>query len=337
MRPRFRGLRAILVIALLVGACGGGQTGSLLPTIESSTPPTVSGSGGNGCAAAPAPPANLPGWTTALKAPSVFPAIVNSGRSLTCGENRLLFTFLDATNRPVAAPDRTVKVSLFNLGRDGSAPTQSIEGSFVWGIENERGFYVANVTFAEAGIWGAEFATSVAGSATELIRMTFEVATSSPVIRVGQRAPASDTPTAASAGGDLARITTDPSPDPALYQTSVKDAIAAHHPFVLIFATPKFCTSAQCGPTLDRVKPLAAAFPTVAFIDVEPYLLTYQGESLQPVLDASGNLQVVPAVAEWGLLSEPWVFVVDRDGIVTASFEGVVATDEIRAAAEAVK
>lgn len=332
------GPRAIVLVAFILVACGGGQAGSIVPTTEpTGTPATASGSPGTGCVAAPSPPADLPGWTTAPKAPTVFPAIVNSGRSLTCGENRLLFTFLDATNRPAAAPDRTVHLSLFNLGRDAAAPTQQVDGTFVWGIENERGFYVANVGFVEAGIWGAEFTTSAGSSAPEVIRMTFEVATSSPVIRVGQRAPASETPTAATAGGDLARITTDPNPDPALYELSVKGAIDARRPFVLIFATPKFCTSAQCGPTLDRVKPIAASFPTVAFIDVEPYLLTYQNGSLEPVLDASGNLQIVPAVAEWGLLSEPWVFVVNRDGIVTASFEGVVGTDEIRAAAEAVK
>lgn len=323
---------------MLLAACDGGQLVSNVPTLDpGSSATTPASSPATGCAAAPAPAADLPGWTTAPEAPTVFPVVVNSAGSLTCGENRLLFTFLDASNRPVGAPDRTVSVALFNLGRDGSTATERLDGRFVWGIENERGFYVANVTFPEAGRWGAEFSTSVNGGAPEVIRMTFDVATSSPVIRVGQRAPASDTLTAASVNGDLARISTDAHPDPAFYRTSVKSAVASHQPFVLIFATPKFCTSAQCGPTLDRVKPLAADFPTVAFIAVEPYLLTYQNGSLQPVLDAGGDLQAVPAVGEWGLLSEPWVFVVNRDGIVTASFEGVVATDELRAATEAIK
>ena len=338
MRSDLRAPRAALILVLLLAACGGGQLASEAPTLDPG--PTSSNpiaSPATGCVAAPAPASNLPGWTTAAKAPTIFPVIVNSTGSLTCGENRLLFTFLDATNRPVGAPDRTASVALFNLGRDGSTATERFDGRFVWGIENERGFYVANVTFPEAGRWGAEFATTVNGGAPELIRMVFDVATSSPVVRVGQPAPPSDTLTAASVDGSLVRISTDTHPDPAFYRTSVKDAVAGHQPFVLIFATPKFCTSAQCGPTLDRVKPLAADFPTVAFIAVEPYLLTYQNGSLQPVLDANGELQAVPAVGEWGLLSEPWVFVVNRDGIVTASFEGVVATDEIRAATEAIK
>ena len=173
---------------------------------------------------------------------------------------------------------------------------------------------MANANFSEAGIWGAEIVTAVGSATPETIRMTFEVATSSPVIRVGQKAPASDTPTTASVGGDLARLSTDPNPDPALYRTSIKDAVASHQPFVVIFATPKFCTSAQCGPTLDRVKPLAADYPTVAFIHVEPYLLTFQNGALQPVLDAQSNLQIVQAVADYGLLERAVGFRRGSDG-----------------------
>lgn len=267
----------------------------------------------------------------------MFPTIVNSARSLTCGANRLLFTFVDKDLVPIAGPTRSVTVALYDLGRDPAKVTEKATGIFVWGIENQRGFYVADVTFPEAGVWGAEFVTAVAGGTPETIRMTFDVATSSSVLRVGQAAPASDTPNAASVGGDLAKISTDTNPDPAFYKLSIKEALAAHDPFVVIFATPKFCVSAQCGPTLDRIKPIAVDFPSVTFIHVEPYLLTFQNGSLQPVLDAQGNLQVVPAVNDWGLLSEPWVFVVNRDGIITASFEGVVSVDEIRAAATAVK
>ena len=80
------------------------------------------------------------------------------------------------------------------------------------------------------------------------------------------------------------------------------DALAAHKPFVLVFATPKFCTSAQCGPTLDRVKPVAAAHPEVTFINVEPYELQVVDGQLQPVLDANGSLQATDVTNQWGLL-----------------------------------
>lgn len=319
----------LLVPILVLAACG-----SATSTARPSSSP---GGPASGCSAAPAPPDKQAGWTTASQAPTVFPVLVNSSGSLTCGSNRLLLSFLDAQNVPVARPERTVSIAIYNLGRNGDNPTETKTGTFVWGIDEVRGFYVANVTFPEAGSWGAQFTTALNGSAPETIRMTFDVATSSPVIRVGDKAPATDTPTAASVNGQLARISSDTTPDPAFYKTSVKDALAAHQPFVLIFATPKFCTSQQCGPTLDRIKPLATKFPTVDFIHVEPYQLAFQNGSLQPILDAQGNLQSISAVLTWGLLSEPWVFVVDRTGIVTASFEGVLSVDEMTAAAAAVK
>ena len=57
------------------------------------------------------------------------------------------------------------------------------------------------------------------------------------------------------------------------YETSVADAVAAKHPFVLVFATPAFCQSAQCGPTLDHVKNVVAKYPDLTVINVEPYQL----------------------------------------------------------------
>ena len=89
----------------------------------------------------------------------------------------------------------------------------------------------------------------------------------------------------------MTKISTDTNPDPAFYQTSVADALAAHKPFVLVFATPKFCQTKTCGPTLDKVKAVAAKHPDVTFINVEPYLLEDVDGQLQPVLDAKGNLQ----------------------------------------------
>ncbi|TMD26627.1 MAG: hypothetical protein E6I94_10415, partial [Chloroflexi bacterium] len=72
---------------------------------------------------------------------------------------------------------------------------------------------------------------------------------------------------------------------------SEDDAIKGHIPFVLVFATPAFCTSRQCGPTLDQVKAVAHETQKVSFINVEPYKLEYANDRLQPVLDANGQLQ----------------------------------------------
>jgi hypothetical protein len=261
----------------------------------------------------------------------VVPLIVTN--RIVCGEARIVFLFLDDQQRVVSSPDRTASVAFYNLGQDAEQPAvPAQDAEFVWAIPDERGMYVVNAVLPEAGVWGAEISTAAPQAESETIRMTFEVADSTPTVQIGDQAPPSDTPTAADVDGDLARLSTDENPVPAFYETSVADALAAHEPFVLVFATPKFCTSQQCGPTLDSIKPIAEAHPDVTFINVEPYQLEEQDGQLQPVLDANGQLQAAPATDEWGLLSEPWIFVVDRDGIVRGSFEGVVGQPELEQA-----
>ncbi len=210
-------------------------------------------------------------------------------------------------------------------------PGPSVPAEFVWAIDGSRGQYIAYTEFPTAGAWKAIFITQSPTSAQEAIGVSFDVQDDLPPIDIGQPAPASVTPTAADAGGDLSTISTDTDPDPRFYELSVSDALAQGRPFVLVFATPAFCQSAQCGPTLDRVKQLAATAPDdIAFINVEPYRLAFTEGRLQPVLDANGQLQPVPAVEEWGLLSEPWMFAVDGSGIVRASLEGVVTDAELQ-------
>ena len=268
-------------------------------------------------------------WGLPKTAPKLVPVLVTNG--IGCGKNRILMLYLDSSNRPASAPDRTVKVSFYDLARDPNKVVATADGSFVWTIENDRGMYVLDVDLPEAGTWGAEFTTEAPGAAAETTRLSFDVRTSLPTVQVGQAAPASKTPTAADVGGDLSKLSTDAKPDPAFYQTSVADALAARKPFMLVFATPKFCTSQQCGPTLDHFKPIAAANPAVTFINVEPYQLKVVDGALQPILNPNNQLQATDITNQWGLLSEPWIFAVDRSGIVRGSYEVTITPAELSA------
>jgi hypothetical protein len=264
---------------------------------------------------------------------SVLPIVISS--ELVPGSNRLLFAFLDAnTNAPAAAPDR--KVSLAFTG-PGGATASGTPPAFIWAIEGERGVYASTVDFPVAGDWQADFTTSAPNSPEVTIPFRFNVLPKASALRPGDQVPSVDAPTAADVGGDLSRISTDADPVPAFYTTSIADALAAKKPFVVVFATPKFCTSQQCGPTLDRIKPIAAAHPEVTFINVEPYELEYRDGGLQPVLDAGGQVQAVPAVKAFGLLTEPVVVVVGADGKVKATFETIFGDDELSAAIAAVE
>jgi hypothetical protein len=329
--PVFRAIASLLAVAMLVAACAGpGGTGT--PTAGSSTP-----SGTAPCPTAPEPASDLPGWGVPATKPSITPVLINPAAELVCGANRVLFTIFGEGDAPIGAPNRTAKASFFNLGRDPSNAFATVDGTFVWAIENERGIYVATVTFPEAGVYGMELTTAAAGTAAETQRLVFDVQPSSPVIKVGDKAPASKTPTLADVGGDATKISTDQHPVPALYETSVDKAIADHKAFVLVFATPKFCKSQQCGPTLERLKPFITKYPTLTFINVEPYKLQLVDGTLEPVVDAQNYPVSAPATDEWHLLTEPNVFVVDGDGTVTANFELIFSDAELTAALDAVK
>jgi hypothetical protein len=324
---RFRPAVVLAVATALLGGCSPATNAS--PTIG------PVGSGGTACQTAPQV-GTVPGWGTPATVPPIYPLVIANTGELTCGANRFLFSFLDAKNNVLSKPDRTAKVALYDLGRDPAKPVATADGTFIWAIQNERGVYVANVTLPEAGTYGAEFTTSVGGGAPETIRATFSVDATTSLVRVGQPAPSTKTPTATDAGGDLTHISSDPTPDPAFYKTSEDQALASHQPFVLIFATPKFCQTAQCGPTLDRIKPFVAKYPTVEFIHVEPYQLQFQNGALQPVM-TNNQLTPTSVTNTWGLSSEPWVFVVDRQGIVRGSFGLIFSDAELTAALDAVR
>jgi hypothetical protein len=147
----------------------------------------------------------------------------------------------------------------------------------------------------------------------------------SPVPNVGEPAPASDTPTIASAGGDFSKLTTETPPDETLLRHSVADSLRAKVPFVVTFATPEFCSSRTCGPTVDVVEAVAERYEdeNVRFIHVEVY------KDNDP---AKGFNQWV---REWKLSTEPWTFLVGADGRIVDRFEGAVSTLELEAAIDA--
>jgi hypothetical protein len=187
-----------------------------------------------------------------------------------------------------------------------------------------QGVYVAHLNFVAAGPWTLEVsARSRSGaSATKLIPVSVVMRPSVPW--VGDRAPASRNPTKRDVA-DIAEIDSGVPPND-MHDLSIADAIAQRRPALVVFATPAFCTSAICGPEVSAVQALQPAFrDRLAFIHVEIYT-DYRPDPSRRRLTAT--------VLEWRLRSEPWVFLIDREGIIRAAFEGPAATDELRAAAE---
>jgi hypothetical protein len=149
------------------------------------------------------------------------------------------------------------------------------------------------------------------------VRGCFEDTEYSTTPAIGEKAPASEVPTRAEVK-NLKEISTDRTPNPAFYSTTPAEAIKKGEPFVFVLATPKYCTSQVCGPTLDEVERVVADYPDLTVIHSEIY------KDLEP------TSPVVSAVEEWGLPSEPWVFVVDSKGLVAAKYEGSISDQELR-------
>ena len=293
-----RALPALAALSLLVmAACGGDGNGPNEP---------AGGEGSSGAASFNQP------FTDA----SFYPVIASS--EIVVGENRFLVGLLDDKDAPVANPNIDMHISFYDLGESAETPVSETDMRFIWIQKPYQGIYVGEAAFDAAGKWGAEV-TITGDGADERLRASFQVEQRATTPAIGDPAPSVDTPTAADVNGRLSKISTDPKPDPDFYKLSVDEAIAAEKPFVVAFATPKFCASQTCGPTLQIVKQVADDFPKVNFLHVEPYELPAEATDLEPV----------GSVTKWGLPTEPWVFVVDGRGRVAAKFEGAISAPEL--------
>jgi hypothetical protein len=174
--------------------------------------------------------------------------------------------------------------------------------------------YAANLPLPHSGTYTVLALTRTQGG---LIGSPGEVAVagSSPIPNVGQRPPAIATDTS----GPISLLTTRLPPE-SMHSVSFKQALGKQ-PVALLFSTPQLCTSRVCGPVTDVLVSLQHEFAgKVTFIHQEVYVDNDPKKGLRPQLKA------------FGLRTEPWLFVVNRKGVITARFEGAFGVDEARAA-----
>jgi hypothetical protein len=319
---------ALLAILLVGGACA--PAGGVPTAAPDDSIGPVATAGGPGCDTG-----NLPGWPRPgqVTTSGIIPVLPSSERLV--GESRLLFVLVDEQNRPIADETLEVEMGFFDLCTDPAAATEVLTPSFEWGVVGQRAFYVATPELSHAGTWGAAVTVrDPATGTTSGAKLQFTVAEDGFGPRIGDTAPAVRTPTLADVDGDVRQISTDPQPEPAFYRLSLDEALAAGEPFLLAFITPAFCRSAQCGPTIDVVKRAVEEAP-IRVVAVEPYELVYEDGRLKPVYE-NGGFVPVEAGTTYGIPTEPLMFVVDGSGTISASFEAVVADDELVEAIRAV-
>jgi hypothetical protein len=298
----------LALLTVLLAGCGGGSNSDAAAGDASETAPTEE-------------------TLEALwRAPGDDVAIVPGTSDYGPGRNRVSFLVVDAQNRLVTAPTANVWVAqaldaepflettarLERIGVPGGAKADAAE------------LYVTHVDLPRPGKYW--LLAEPAGTDTPIQALgNLIVGRRSTAPDVGDPAPPSKTPTLRSTGGDLHALTTARKPDPALYQSSVAAALAAKTPFVVSFATPLYCQSRTCGPVVDVVSAVRKRLAPsgVRFIHVEIY------EGNDP---AKGTNRWVK---QWALPTEPFTFVVGRDGKITAKLEGAFSVAELTAAVKA--
>ena len=241
------------------------------------------------------------------------------------GENRIAFGLIERGRGGIKDAEVVVQTFLItDQGVDG--PKETAGADFITWPGGIGGVYVTHLDLDEPGQWGLGIVMRQTGGDEIPVSATIEVQAESLSPAIGSQAPASESKTAKNAS-DLPRVTTDVSPDPELYALTIKEALADSAPLVVTFASPAYCQTATCGPQVDVVKDLKDdRSGSMHFIHIEVF------DNPTEIQGDLARAKISPTMEEWGLITEPWTFVMDGQGAVRAKFEGFVAAAELEAA-----
>ncbi|MFL5735068.1 MAG: TlpA family protein disulfide reductase [Chloroflexia bacterium] len=281
-------------------------------------------SGASGVAGAPASPTAQPtpkllvsskALTPSVEPDRAVPVIANS--EFAVGQERFVFGIVNSrTGQPIKDVP-VVGLQFFKVNDDGTA-TKIGDGEAIYRSENlPAGVFVVRTAFKEPGKWGALFTIRHNGEAPYQVPLNFDVLARGSVPMIGDAAPPSKNVTKKDVK-DLKEICS-ALPHDDMHDLTIADAIKSGKPTIVLFATPGFCESLTCGPDMELTEKIEAKYRDKAnFIHIETPADHPQAPQAQ-----------VPTVQEWGLKSEPWLFLIDKNGKIAERFEGGLTLDEV--------
>jgi len=251
-------------------------------------------------------------------------ALIPGTSDYSTGVLRISFLVVDPRGRVVSPPRARVWIARSLRAKPFVKTLARAEPVGIAGVSDGRDVTAIYVAHARVSAPGRYYVLARPLGGKERIGGIRElfVRTTSRSPMVGSRAYPSRTPTLAGVHGRASFITTRVPPDRGLLRYSVAEALAAHDPFVVTFATPRYCVSRTCGPVVDVVNAARKRYAStrIRFIHVEIY--------------AGNNPSKGPNrwVREWHLPGEPWTFLVGADGRIKAKFEGSLSLSELEGA-----
>lgn len=312
-RPRSAFLTAL---TLALAACGGGGEGA--EPLPSAPPP----------GAMQAFVASVDHYVAAPQRVLVGLGI-GEGEIVNHGTVRFAFSYTGPADAPIA-PEPGPVVTAGYLPTPGmpseDGPPRATPPSEARGVYEAR-----DVVFDRAGVWIVEVTADLpdgAQTASGTIIVNEEPVLPAP----GQAALANDTlvmgdPQVPAAGIDSRAASGGDVPDPELHAISIADAVSSGLPTLVLFATPAFCMSQFCGPEVEVMESLHVIYgDRVNLIHVEVWL------------DFS-NQVINKGAADWlyrnNDLTEPWLYLIDADGMIVDRWGALFDTAEVTAALDA--
>jgi hypothetical protein len=252
--------------------------------------------------------------TVASSGPNALSVAV-AATDFSTGHPRVPFV-LFVGSQPLADA-RSVALTAFDLS--SGTPVPGWAGEAAGYNDYDIPYWVAYPELPHAGNWGLGVIVTQADNTQTTGQFTIAALDDPSAPQVGETPPGSHNRTLATEP-DLAKLTSDTAPEPALYQLTVAQALESGKVTVVTFATPAFCTSRLCAPVVNSVK---AAYKTYGdkanFIHIEVY------KTFNPLVYAD-------EMDEWHLQGEPWTYIIGADGKMAAVFGGPVSARELEAA-----
>ena len=230
------------------------------------------------------------------------------------GENRVLFTVLDKEGNNIS---QNLKFSLKKLNLEESIIIEDYE-LINW--PGKRTVFKTNINFDTAGYW--EIISHHRNSKASGV---IDVKEKSNTLSVGENISSIKTPSLREK--EINELSTDINPNENLYKYSLDEALSKNIPIILSFSTPGLCVTATCAPQLSELKSLSNDYEEkIIIIHIEIW------ENFKEVMN-SGDFSVGilnKSVEAFGITSEPWTFLINKEGIVKNRYQGYVDSKELK-------
>jgi len=234
---------------------------------------------------------------------------------VTPADNRVALTFWNGPDR--FKDGQTLKVSIYLVDAEGKAGDKLWEGDATPYMMSDVQYWVAYPEFTLPASYGIQtFLTNNDNQSFEN-RALLTVKEDAEAPATGEAVPATDTLTLE----DVNSIEELSSAGPYIeefYKVNIEEATQNGKISVISFATPGHCTSALCTPVLLT---MSQVHDSMADDDLNWLHIEIWRDFEREYLD--------PAVTDWNLPSEPWVFILNADGTVGARLDGPVSVEEL--------